>query len=280
MWGDKASLFNRSTDEDNLNRGIMSLVSEIGLVRQAMARFERVKTDLNVDLTFGDDQMRRQINELVPGVHYGEILKDVIGKVISGMTCMAKFYDIEEETKAMMAQVLEAIQSKDKLVRKALSDHTNDGLSIATYLELKRSSPTKEERKILAAVSRAVEYSPFVDIGGRNLGGEEHIRIANSRLDLMHEPNRILDQDYIIASKKLRYKYHEQRLRENYLDAPRLLTICSENRNQEVNNFNPIITRVDTVNGDINVGASGSGTQRRGNKKRQRTESEITTESE
>ena len=289
-WGRSGSVFSLGAHEEKANRQLDGLVKEINAVRKAMGAYERRKTELDCQILFGDDQIRNNLNSHIPGAHYTDVLKKFAGQVISGMTAMAEAYGMEEEVCSMIAQVLEMIQANDPLVRKALLDTTNGGLSVANYLGLQRSSPTKHERPILEKVRKAVTYSPYTD-GHMKTGPEdmkEHCKLIEGRLSLYREADKVMEQDYVIHSKKLRFKYHLARLEENYRDIPALqkvVTLSSPESGptagQPRKDWSPIVTSVQTVEGDVNIGAGPSGNSgARPRSKRSRNEANFSSESD
>ena len=288
VWGRNGSIFSLSLNEENANRILAKMVAETDNVRKAMGNYEALKLDLDCQIIYGDDQLRNNLNNHIPGVHYTDAIKKFAGQMMSGMVTMAAQYGIEEEVKTIFTQVIEIIQSEDPTVRKALLDNTNGGLSVADYLGLKRITPTRYELPLLEEVKKACQYSPYTC--GHDTGDmKEHMRLVEGRLGLYRDSNKVLDQDYVVLSKKLRLKYHIQRLEENYADIPQLQSIVSlsspesgPNGGQINQHWSPTITTVRPVEGDINIGASTSagtsGTRPR--PKRSRNEAEFSSESD
>lgn len=288
IWGRNGSIFSLSLNEEKANLILDKLVAETENVRKAMGSYEALKSELDCQIIYGDDQLRNNLNNHIPGVHYTDALKKFAGQMMSGMTAMAAHYGIEEEVKTIFTQVIEFIQAEDPLVRKALLDTTNGGISTADYLGLTRTTPTHYERPVLEAVKKACEYSAYT-IGHEGQEFKEHMKLVEGRLGLFRDSNKIVDQGYMVLSKKLRLKYHMRRLEENYADIPALQSIVTlsspesgPNGGKVNQRWSPIITRVQTVEGDVNIGASTSAgaSGSRPRPKRSRNEAEFSSETD
>ena len=99
MWGQK-SYINASTDWERETAKKLEIMSKnIFKIRNSIVSFTKAREDSGLDFTFGSTRIENTRQWVRDGPHHSLVVKNLLGRILSGMGYLSRMYGNETEGK-------------------------------------------------------------------------------------------------------------------------------------------------------------------------------------
>ena len=101
MWGQK-SFINASTDWERETAKKLEIMSKcIFKIRNSIVGFTKAREDSGLDFTFGSTKIENTRQWVREGPHHSLVVKNVLGRILSGMGFLSDMYGNKTEGKRL-----------------------------------------------------------------------------------------------------------------------------------------------------------------------------------
>ena len=119
MWGQPSFIYSITDWEQESARKLKMMTTNIFKIRNAITAFTKAREDSGFDFTFGKKGATDTQAWIREGPHHSTVIKNVIGRMLNGMSFLSETYGNNSEGKHLTKEIIFSTEkSKKRNLRK------------------------------------------------------------------------------------------------------------------------------------------------------------------